>query len=281
MKVNKYWENRSKSGLWEEEEVEEERWSEWEGGEGGREAKSSHHYYQDSHEAPSVMEGEEMERDKEKMELKRKWKAGLLVWQHRLMSGERGRKRERGEGGKGKSVQQDEDLLIHSRPDPCGPTICPAVPFRCSHQHLYHLMGKWVTGLLRIRTHPILLFLITQDLRTSLAVEYHHQKGLITAPKGGENFCSEDAEAQTGPVLIKLWDLTSHGWAAGERTGDRGGGEGKKGGDGGEASPPLLLLLLLKCSPLERHFITLPPLPPLCHIRSSSHPPRPRDPDEN
>lgn len=71
----------------------EQKWAgrgggvEREGGEEGRQAKSSHHYYQDSHAAPPVMEWEEIERDKEKMELKTKWKAGLLVWQHRQMSG--------------------------------------------------------------------------------------------------------------------------------------------------------------------------------------------------
>lgn len=63
-----YRENGSKSGLGEEEGL---VWSEREGGEEGRQAKSSHHYYQDSQAAPPVMEWEEIERerDTEKMEL--------------------------------------------------------------------------------------------------------------------------------------------------------------------------------------------------------------------
>lgn len=256
----------------------EQKWAgrgggvEREGGEEGRQAKSSHHYYQDSHAAPPVMEWEQIERDKEKMELKRKWKAGLLVWQHRQMNGcktVRERERERNSGGqkKKKKISATGWGPASAQPArPCRPAICPTIlsvfltlPASTNIWITSHAHGKegeeGPKKNKKPKSYPPL------SIFHHTGPEEHHHRGipccgipslpgLTTGPKGGKNFFSKDAEACTGPFLLCLWDfLTSHGSVVsltseqGEGKGDRGGRKGGKGEDGGETS----LSLLLKC----------------------------------
>lgn len=118
------------------------------------------------------------------------------------------------EGKKNKSVQQDEDLLVHSRPDPAD---LPSVPLfaLCSWRPRqqptsgspYGKEGIGVPESLNLILPSS--FVIPQDLRrhniTKGGIPYcgvPAPLGLITAPKEGKNFGSKDAEAHVGSFLL-------------------------------------------------------------------------------
>lgn len=120
-------------------------------------------------------------------------------------------------GKKNKSVQQDKDLLVHSRPDPADlPSVSLFSP--CSrhsdHQptsgspHIH--MGKRARGAKKNKSYcPLILFDHTGPEKA-----HHHQgdpllRSTITTgadnwTEGGKNFCFNDAEACAGPLFICL-----------------------------------------------------------------------------